>query len=49
MKEKKKIKLSPDVKATYKYIIQEMTIIERALKPLQKHLIYLQEQGLLED
>ena len=46
---KEKIKLTPEVKITYKFIIQEMEKIERAIEPLKKHLKYLQENRFLED
>lgn len=42
------LKMSPAVKATYKFIEQEFDRIEIAMRPLKKHLKYLREIGALE-
>ena len=41
--------MHPAVKDTYRYIMQEFDIIERAMKPLRDHLAYLKEIGALEN
>lgn len=40
-----KIKLTPEVKATYQFILQEFNRIEKAMEPLKKHFEYLKENG----
>ena len=44
----RKIKLTPEVATTYRYILQEFELIEKAMKPLKDHLAYLKEIGELE-
>ena len=43
----KKIKLKPEVRDTYLFILQEFERIERAMNPLKEHLKFLKENGYL--